>query len=73
MANPEIKTDLKTIFHVTVDDGKGDVYSIQFKVNDKKGLDAEFSLDGVEWVPASAIYHAIKSFEARFPEAFDEP
>ena len=67
MAKPEIKTELRTVFEAKVD-----TFLAQFRINEKNGSDAEVSFNGGTWMPADVVYHAIKAFEQRFPEAFDE-
>lgn len=68
MANPEIKTEIYTTFCVTI--GNNDI--VQFRIFAKDGVDAQMSFDGIKWITASIMYHSLKAFEDRFPEAFEK-
>jgi len=67
MSKLEVKAELRTIFQVQVGS-----LSAQFSINEKDGSDAEVSFDGGPGIPANAVYRAVKAFEDRFPEAFEE-
>ena len=72
MAKIETKADINTILQVRIANEQTG-WSIQFKIDDKNGKDAQVSFDGGEsWYPAWVAYHSIKAFSERYPFAFEE-
>ena len=73
MAKFKASTSFENIFNVELKATESNDHPnvVRFRLDAENGSNAQVSFDdGATWVSADVVYHSMKSFEDRFPEAF---